>query len=929
MTSTSLISQLQTIRRRMLTIGVSAGVGWAILIWMGVLAIFMWIDLVLELPPQLRLTSGRIAILFAIGWVLFVAWSAVRRAKPGMLARKLDQIAGTGGEILSGIDLMLDPRPKGALTGGLASLAVDRAASLAAEVPVTTAVPARPMGWAFGSLAASVMGIGMIGIFLPGLIGTQWARFADPFNDHPPYTRIVFDTNPGDTKVLYGDPLDIHVSTTGPTVDRMELVLRAAGASTDEVLPMFPKPEGGWRTSIAHVTEPAQYFVRAHRARSQHYNIEVVTIPRLEGARFRVTPPTYTNLKPYDGPLPQGGLAGLPGTRVEVWLKSNRPLSGGAMELETQQGTEQLPMQAAGPKSTEATGSFEIRQAGKVTMKVIDEEGQASREAFSTPVILLADQRPFVRLLEPQEMSLATPDAPLPVSIMGEDDYGLTRVRLFRSLNDSRALPQDIELSPPPPTRREETLILPLAQFKLEPGDEIKLYARVEDNDPAGAKGAESTVATVHIIAQEDYEKMMLMREGMEVLQSKYQQAERRMETIKEQLDKLQKELEQLPPDSELSEQKQRDIEQLARQMDQDAQEMREAADHELPYDLDKALTPELDKLAKTLEDAARQLEQLMKNEQGEKKPGIPKAGGMSDKLKEMAKAMAGEKQEYEEDVTAPLEHLAKIFPLLEDEARFLSLYARQRDLEQRLASLKGRDNEDDPQLKARMRDLEAEQRGLREDLKQLLDDIESHSAQLPEDDRLKDLRETAGKFVTALRGSGAAEAMSEGEEGLAAFSGTRGHAGAKEGADILEQFIGQCNGMGDGAGTCLKFSPSLSKGLGNTIEQMLANAGMKPGNVGLGPAGKGGYSASRSTMENMGLYGTLPLVSQQTGAGGRESRIGARGRQIAGTDGDNNPWAIDPSGKFQASGAASGAVPVLYRSRVGAYFQRMADEAK
>ena len=43
------------------------------------------------------------------------------------------------------------------------------------------------------------------------------------------------------------------------------------------------------------------------------------------------------------------------------------------------------------------------------------------------------------------------------------------------------------------------TVVLPLSQYGLVPGDEIKLFGRVEDNDPAGPNGAESTVVVVRI----------------------------------------------------------------------------------------------------------------------------------------------------------------------------------------------------------------------------------------------------------------------------------------------------------------------------------------------------------------------------------------------------------------------------------------------
>ena len=105
-------------------------------------------------------------------------------------------------------------------------------------------------------------------------------------------------------------------------------------------------------------------------------------------------------------------------------------------------------------------------------------------------------------------MSLATPTALLPVTLSAEDDCGISRLQLFRSLNDSRPLSLDLPRPPRPPRRIDETVRLPLARYGLEPGDVIKLFGRVEDNDPAGAKGAESPVAAVRIVSQEEFERM-------------------------------------------------------------------------------------------------------------------------------------------------------------------------------------------------------------------------------------------------------------------------------------------------------------------------------------------------------------------------------------------------------------------------------------
>ena len=321
------------------------------------------------------------------------------------------------------------------------------------------------------------------------------------------------------------------------------------------------------------------------------------------------------------------------------------------------------------------------------------------------------------------------------------------RLQLFRSLNNSRPLPLDLKIEKPPPRRVQETTYLPLAEYGLSPGDEIKLFARVEDNDPAGAKGAEIAVATVRIISQEDFERMLRARQGLQVLMSKYQQAQRRIEKLAEQVKALEERLAKLPPDSAAADEVRAELRQLAKQLREEAKAIEESAKHLLPYDLDKNLTDQLQQLAKNLEQEAKSLEQL------EAEPGLSHKR-LAGELAKLAKRLSAGDKEYKTEATEPLEHLALIYPLLEDESKFVILVMRQRDLAERMTALKGHDAEDNPALKARMRDLEEERRKIRDDLHELLGAIEDHVARLPDDPRLDKLRSTATEFVEAVRAS-------------------------------------------------------------------------------------------------------------------------------------------------------------------------------
>jgi hypothetical protein len=508
------------------------------------------------------------------------------------------------------------------------------------------------------------------------------------------------------------------------------------------------------------------------------------------------------------------------------------------------------------------------------------------------------------------------------VQLAAEDDYGLSRLQLFRGLNQLRATPQELEVPANQPVRLASQSQLTLGAYGLKPGDTLKLYARVEDNDPAGPKGAESPVAIIRIISNEDMDRMQLAQEGMEVLQSKYEQAERRMEAIDQDIEKLLKQLENLDPNSGLAKEKRDQIDQLADKMDQEANAIQKAANQDLPYDVDKAMRQQLKDLSNQVRDAAAGARKLSK------KPGL-NVGGASGALKELQKQLQGGRQELEDKAVKPLDSLAKIFPLKEDEARFVELYERQRELEQRMQSIRGVEKiKDNPQLEARLRDFEDEQQRVQQDLHDLLADIEQHVAQLPpegHDERVDQLRMTAVDFVANVRASTIDPQMAAAQAALADFSGTQAHTAAKDAADQMEKLLSKCSGMGEEASTCLKFQPGLSDGLGNTVEQMLAsmNNGGKPGT---GTGNGGGYSAKRSTMNNVGMYGHLPTRSTPGGGGGGQNGKGSTMDASGGTD-TGDAMTADALGKNRSAGEAAAAVPPQYRRRVGDYFRRVADE--
>ena len=130
-------------------------------------------------------------------------------------------------------------------------------------------------------------------------------------------------------------------------------------------------------------------------------------------------------------------------------------------------------------------------------------------------------------------------------------------------------------------------------------------------------------------------------------------------------------------------------------------------------------------------------------------------------------------------------------------------------------------------------------------------------------------------------------------------------------------------------AGRCLKFQPNLSSCLGNSVEQLLAEAGLGSGSKpGFGEGTGGGYSSRRNSAQNVGLYGRMPALGDSSRTGFGQGRLGmsGRGRDSASLE-PGQPAMLDAAGESRASGAGTAVVPLKYRRRVALYFERIADE--
>lgn len=496
-----------------------------------------------------------------------------------------------------------------------------------------------------------------------------------------------------------------------------------------------------------------------------------------------------------------------------------------------------------------------------------------------------------------------------------------TRVEVTaRSNRPLRPRPVELPLPEDAGSRAIVGTTLPLADYGLTPGDVIRLFARVEDNDPAGPKGAESEIVEVHIISTADFQRLVLMEQGMETLQAKYWEAQRRLESAANELERMQKALAARPGDSPMSEADQTALRELADRLAEEADAIEDLAAADLAFDLDRELTPQLREMNAAVAAASKAAAALAQS------AGSSCSAGAKS-LEEARRALKERGQRFQEGAMQPLDQLAKIYLLMEDQARFVALYQRQRSLADRLSALKGQDKELDAATQRRVRDLETEQRQVQIALADLLEDISDHVTLLPDTPEVSQLRQTAVQFVQAVRESQADAQMTSAGQALAGFQVTAGWEQATAAADTLERFISKCQSMAQGARECLpRFQPKLSGAMNSTVDQLLASAGLKSGAA---PGTGAGYSAARTSLQNIGLYGSLPAFAGGSSAGRRPSMSG--GGSAGSDQGETAASASLPVleiAKLRAAGQAEAEAPAPYRRRVGAYFKRITEEA-
>lgn len=503
-------------------------------VWLAAVLAAMALDAVVGLPAAGLILLDGLLVALGITGAARVVRIAARPHSDEAVARELEREAGLErSELINALHL--------ARAGGGGSAALRNAAVKLGEQSAGSVSPKLLMdrlALRRGAIVAGIAaGIGLIGLFLPGVYNAVFPRLLSPTADRPPFTLLRFDAEVEPAPVLYGQPATVRVAIDGPTrlPERVELVLDPTDEHPPQTVRMLQatrdtdakRKTNAFTVRFARAEVDRTFYIDTPQGRSRRYRLEVHPVPRIEHAEVVYAYPKYTGWPDAEQPLSEQGLRGIVGTTATLKLRSSLPLKGGALaflpEPDDASGQEESRASTASsaphapPRTadlviseddpTRATLRWPIEESGRFRIDLVGADGTPSNDPLEGRVTAVPDEAPRITVREPAPRVVAPVDWTVDATFLATDDVGLGGVTLRRSINGWGPALVNLDLDATDLTGRRATARdrFDLASLGVVEGDVITFSAVVRDNLPGSPQTDETELLSVEVISTERY----------------------------------------------------------------------------------------------------------------------------------------------------------------------------------------------------------------------------------------------------------------------------------------------------------------------------------------------------------------------------------------------------------------------------------------
>ncbi|HUF76748.1 MAG TPA: hypothetical protein VMM35_10750, partial [Longimicrobiales bacterium] len=472
-------------------------------------------------------------------WILggIVAFRAGSRKWFGEvpLARSIERAAGMGAGIVRG-SLELSRAVPGGVSEGLAGQAIARTASGLAGRP--TAELAGELGrsvalWTRRGMIAAALAVVMLGAL--GLAGPEraaraWAGVSSPFATMVDPVPAPILVTPGTIEVMRGSDVRIEVDAQG------RLTVDLAWQAVGDVAHMQRLDLVGGRAShiFEAVTATTEYRVETEDGSTETFLIVPIDPLFVSDLVVGVEYPSHTGLErdEYRGDPPPLRLP--VGARLSFEGMASRPLSSAG--LVDSLGARSVELEVEG---TSFVGEWTPTETGSFEWAFVDGAGTpAEIQPEPLEILMVPDSVPSVAILLPGQDTVLPLSLRQPLVVDARDDYGLGRFELVAyrvtSLGERHEpVVYGLELGGTRAVLARPAL--DLNSWGLLPGDTVRYFARVVDNNPA----AQTAVSREYALRMPDVQELRRAAEATlddvaERLEQLRAQAERQAEASAE-----------------------------------------------------------------------------------------------------------------------------------------------------------------------------------------------------------------------------------------------------------------------------------------------------------------------------------------------------------------------------------------------------------
>lgn len=626
-------------------------------------------------------------------------------------------------------------------------------------------------------LGAGLLALAVVLFLLfPTSLRSSAFRFGHPRTSfqQPPRTKLA--VTPGSIQVTRHEDVLVRAQIQGKVPQQVNISWKEGEARWREES-CQRKDEREFGHLFADVKREILYQVAAGDARSPQYQITVIDRPQVVKLRLRYRYPAYTHLE--SRVIEEdGNISAVVGTQVRLEAEVNKELAEAWLSLS---GDKRQELALTGRR---AEGQLVVEETGTYSIHLKDGVGNQNQDPIRYRIEAVADEPPLVQITFPGESVDLGEDMELPLSLVAQDDFGLSRVLLvYQKIRQGEQFPEEqlaLPMPEPDMPRIEMDHLWNLVSLNLIPEDLVAYHVVVWDNDRiSGPKRAQSKTYTVRfpsiheILAQVQEEQSLQIVDLEEILEEE--------QILKERLDQIRRELE---TEDQMTWEQKKDVETALEQQQEIARELAQMAE-----DMDQTLQRIQEKRLASLEimEKMDQVRELMEE------VATPEMQKIMEELQRALQELDPEwvKQQMDqfsltqEELLQRLDRTLSILKRLQAEQRLDALVKRTEEMLERQERIleESKEASEDELL-----ELAQDQQGLREDVEALPDEMQDLSelmSQFPE----MPSQELA-QMAEELAASELTEQMSQAAQNLSACQQDKAQKSQGLAAQMLDELL-------------------------------------------------------------------------------------------------------------------------------------------